>query len=168
MHGIPVRRRLSLVAVSAAVTVGTSMAHAQTVETTITPISAATVATMPVETVETVRTVRTSSPRRRRRSVARNRNVDVTVTKTTTVREGVVGAPAVVAAPSVVAVPAYDAPLQRPRLYDVLTLAPAVPVDPAVTPAATIQGPGYRYVYQPDRILVVDPYTNVAVQAIPR
>ena len=89
--------------------------------------------------------------------------------KTTTVREGVVGAPAVVAAPSVVAVPAYDAPLQGPRLYDVLTLAPAVPVDPAVTPAATIQGPGYRYVYQPDRgILVVDPYTNVAVQAIPR
>jgi hypothetical protein len=28
--------------------------------------------------------------------------------------------------------------------------------------------PTYRYVYEPDRILVVDPSTNVAVQAIPR
>jgi hypothetical protein len=28
--------------------------------------------------------------------------------------------------------------------------------------------PTYRYVYQPDRILVIDPYTNIAVQAIPR
>jgi hypothetical protein len=28
--------------------------------------------------------------------------------------------------------------------------------------------PGYRYVYEPDRILVIDPYTNIAVQAIPR
>jgi hypothetical protein len=28
--------------------------------------------------------------------------------------------------------------------------------------------PTCRYVYEPDRILVVDPFTNVAVQAIPR
>jgi hypothetical protein len=26
----------------------------------------------------------------------------------------------------------------------------------------------YRYVYEPDRILVIDPITNIAVQAIPR
>jgi len=26
----------------------------------------------------------------------------------------------------------------------------------------------YRYVYEPDRILVIDPTTNIAVQAIPR
>jgi hypothetical protein len=26
----------------------------------------------------------------------------------------------------------------------------------------------YRYVYEPDRILVIDPVTNIAVQAIPR
>jgi hypothetical protein len=31
-----------------------------------------------------------------------------------------------------------------------------------------VQGPTNRYVYQSDRILVVDPYTNIAVQAIPR
>jgi hypothetical protein len=28
--------------------------------------------------------------------------------------------------------------------------------------------PAYRYVYEADRILVIDPYTNIAVQAIPR
>jgi hypothetical protein len=28
--------------------------------------------------------------------------------------------------------------------------------------------PTYQYIYQPDRILVVDPYTNIAVQALPR
>ena len=64
-----------------------------------------------------------------------------------------------------------------PRLYDVATPA-AVAVQPAV-PAAPVLGattavggpvamPTYRYVYQPDRILVIDPYTNIAVQAIPR
>jgi hypothetical protein len=26
----------------------------------------------------------------------------------------------------------------------------------------------YRYVYEPDRILVIDPSTGIAVQAIPR
>jgi hypothetical protein len=34
--------------------------------------------------------------------------------------------------------------------------------------AAPMAMPAYRYIYQPDRILVVDPYTNIAVQAIPR
>jgi hypothetical protein len=33
---------------------------------------------------------------------------------------------------------------------------------------ATSSMPTYRYVYEPDRILVVDPFTGVAVQAIPR
>jgi len=33
-----------------------------------------------------------------------------------------------------------------------------------VAPAPVI----YRYVYEPDRILVIDPTTNIAVQAIPR
>jgi hypothetical protein len=28
--------------------------------------------------------------------------------------------------------------------------------------------PLYRYVYEPDRILVIDPATNIAIQAIPR
>jgi hypothetical protein len=28
--------------------------------------------------------------------------------------------------------------------------------------------PAYRYVYEPDRILVIDPVTGIAVQALPR
>jgi hypothetical protein len=41
---------------------------------------------------------------------------------------------------------------------------------PAAVAPAAVGGPvaTYRYVYQPDRILVIDPYTNIAVQAIPR
>jgi hypothetical protein len=37
----------------------------------------------------------------------------------------------------------------------------------AVPPAGAAV-PVYRYVYEPDRILVVDPVTNIAIQAIPR
>ena len=67
------------------------------------------------------------------------------------------------------AVPAstYPAPL-----YDVVPAAAggrAAPArrrsGPPVVPTAV---PAYRYVYEPDRILVIDPYTNIAVQAIPR
>jgi hypothetical protein len=92
-----------------------------------------------------------------------------TVTRTTTVRPGVVAA-----------APAYDELMRGPRRYDVVTPAPAaapavqpaipaVPVVGATTAiAAPMAMPAYRYIYQPDHILVVDPYTNIAVQAIPR
>ena len=91
-----------------------------------------------------------------------------TVTRTTTVRPGVVAA-----------APVYDELKRGPRLYDVATPAAVAPaVQPAV-PAAPVLGattavggpvamPTYRYVYQPDRILVIDPYTNITVQTIPR
>jgi hypothetical protein len=41
---------------------------------------------------------------------------------------------------------------------------------PVVAPAPFVatQPVIYRYVYEPDRILVIDPITNIAVQAIPR
>jgi hypothetical protein len=35
-------------------------------------------------------------------------------------------------------------------------------------PPAGAAYPVYRYVYEPDRILVIDPATNIAIQAIPR
>jgi hypothetical protein len=41
----------------------------------------------------------------------------------------------------------------------------AAPAVAAPVPAGPIL---YRYVYEPDRILVIDPVTNIAVQAIPR
>ena len=146
------------------------------------------VATAPVETVETVRTVRSTiiSPRHRivSRHVIRSRAANRVTTTRTTVTERVVPAPAMVAPPAVEAVapPTYTAVVQGPpvapapaypeRLYDVVTpapvvLPPAAPVGGAMFGAGTAV-PTYRYVYEPDRILVIDPYTNIAVQAIPR
>jgi len=133
------------------------------------PASAVAVAA-PVETVETVRTVTTTEPRHARHRAARPRTVDrvTTITRTTTVRPGVV-APGVMAA-----APIYDEPMRGPRLYDMVTSAPGVapagvPVVGTTTAiAAPAAMPVYRYVYQPDRILVVDPYTDIPVQVIPR
>ena len=146
------------------------------------------VATAPVETVETVRTVRstTISPRHRivSRHVIRSRAANRVTTTRTTVTERVVPAPVMVAPPAVEAVapptytdvvqgpPVAPAPAYPERLYDVVTPAPVV-----LPPAAAVGGamfgagtavPTYRYVYEPDRILVIDPYTNIAVQALPR
>ena len=76
--------------------------------------------------------------------------------------------------------PAYSRPLYEPAysrpLYNVAApvvgSAPFVGAAPAIGAAPAAQSgmpiPGYRYVYEPDRILVIDPYTNIAVQAIPR
>jgi hypothetical protein len=63
--------------------------------------------------------------------------------------------------------PLYDT--AAPPLYD--TVAPAQTVDDTYVNALPPVGaavPVYRYVYEPDRILVVDPVTNIAIQAIPR
>ena len=146
------------------------------------------VATAPVETVETVRTVRstTISPRHSivSRHVIRSRAANRVTTTRTTVTERVVPAPAMVAPSAVEAVapptytdvvqgpPVAPAPAYPERLYDVVTPAPVV-LPPATAEGGAMFGAGtavptYRYVYEPDRILVIDPYTNIAVQAIPR
>jgi hypothetical protein len=102
------------------------------------------VVTQPAQTVRTVTTVQTERPVSRRR---------VVVTRETTVRDSIVPpAPTVVAPPVAAASPA--------PLYDVV--APAAPV------ASGSAVPFYRYEYEPDRILVIDPSTGIAVQAIPR
>ncbi len=146
---------------------------------------APTVATVPVETVETVRTVRsTTRPRIATRHVVRRRtanHVTTITTRTTTIREGIVAAPPVVApvspAVAVIDEPTYTEVMQGPRYYDVVTPAPyagrtvvrpARPVGAVAPIAAGTAVPVYRYVYEPDRILVIDPYTNIAVQSIPR
>jgi hypothetical protein len=90
---------------------------------------------------------------------------DRVTTTRTTITERVVPAsmtPAVAA----ITQPGYPEVVQTPypRLYDVVTPAPGA-VAPAIAPAPM---PTYRYVYESDRILVIDPYTNIAVQAIPR
>jgi hypothetical protein len=150
----------ALTALGVAVAVGPTVANAQTVisgqpvETVITQ--------QPVQTVQTTETIRTVRPGAR--PTVRRRVV-------TTTRQTVVSQRAV--APQ----PLYDvappAPLATrtytPPLYD--TVAPVPTVDDIYVNALPSGGaaiPVYRYVYEPDRILVIDPTTNIAIQAIPR
>jgi hypothetical protein len=166
------RNLISSSALAVALAAGANAAQAQTVDTVIAPQPgpvAIAPAVPPVETVQTVRTVQsTTAPRRH---VARR---DRVTTTRTTVTERIVPAPMPIT-PAVAAItqPTYTEVVQTPypRLYDVVTpaLAAAPPaVMPAAPVAATTPVPTYRYVYEPDRILVIDPYTNIAVQAIPR
>ena len=80
-----------------------------------------------------------------------------------------------VAMPAAAPQPLYDTTVPQP-LYDAAVPASSddyysgAPYDSAPAVAAPLPaGPiMYRYVYEPDRILVIDPVTNIAVQAIPR
>jgi hypothetical protein len=152
-----------------------SGADAQTViaQDGVVPIPATTVVTQPVAVapVETVRTTRSVTvPRHRYVSRRPRRHTVRRVTTTRTiVRQAVAPATAaVVATPAVAAVPAYSGPLYNavppapPPAMSVVQPIAAAPV--AVAPPV----PVYRYVYEPDRILVIDPNTGIAVQALPR
>jgi hypothetical protein len=154
------RSSISYVALAVALAAGTSAANAQTVIDQ--PVSTV-ITQQPVQTVRTTETVQTVRPAAR--ATARRQ---VVTTRRTTVSEQVIPAP--LAARAVVATgiapspqPLYD---QAP-LYDTVA-APTVDetVINALPPVSTI--PAYRYVYEPDRILVIDPTTGIAVQALPR
>jgi hypothetical protein len=157
------RRYISYAALGVALAAGASAAQAQTVDTVIAPQPGPTV-------VETVRTVSTTAPQQRivNRHVVRTRTGNRVTTTRTTVTERIVPAPAVVPAEptytEVVQAPPAVGPAY-PRLYDVVTPAPGAPGTALGTPNGA---PAYRYVYEPDRILVIDPYSNIAVQALPR
>jgi len=167
---------------------GTAAANAQTVlpqsrvavpPGTILAQSGQVVDTVPVETVETVQTV---EPARRitRHPAMRSRPAVVTTTTRRIVRERVLPTQTVVAP---LAEPTYDdmalsQPVGAAPLYDVV--APPAWAPPGAAPpmlGAAVVGqpvgfgapmPAYRYVYEPDRILVIDQTTGIAVQAIPR
>jgi hypothetical protein len=159
----------ALTALGVAVAVGPTAANAQTVisdqpvETVITqqPVQ------QTVQTTETVRTVRPGA-----RPVVRKRVV--TTTRQTVVSQRAVAPQPLydVVPPAPVVTRTYAPPLYdtvAPPLYD--TAAPAPTVDDSYVnalPPAGAATPVYRYVYEPDRILVVDPVTNIAIQAIPR
>jgi hypothetical protein len=130
-------------------------AHAQTIYTQqpdgtvvaqdpVVTVPAPTVVTQPAQTVTTVTTVQTERPVARRR---------VVVTRQTTVRDRIVR-------PTQTLVALTVANVTPGPLYDVV--APAAPAAPGTAV------PFYRYVYESDRILVIDPATGIAVQAIPR
>jgi hypothetical protein len=181
------RNHISLTALGVALLAGASVADAQTViappaETVIAPQPGATVIAQqpaPAETVETVRTVQsTTTPRRTvaSRTFTNGRTTRrVTTTRATTVRRGTVTAPAAAA----IMQPTYTEVVPGPvastypaPLYDVVPGAaiatPALVAQPAVGAPVISPAPAYRYVYEPDRILVIDPYSNIAVQSIPR
>jgi hypothetical protein len=150
----------ALTALGLAVAAGPTAANAQTV---ISDQPVATVITQqPVQTVQTTETVRTVRPGAR--PIVHKRVV-------TTTRQTVVSQPAVAPQPIYDVVPPAPvvARTYAPPLYD--TVAPAQTVDDTyinAVPPAGAAIPVYRYVYEPDRILVVDPVTNIAIQAIPR
>jgi len=135
-----------------------------------------------VQTTETVRTVRPVASRAVRREVVTTR----TFTRTYVPARAVI-ARTVLATPQ----PLYDevAPVpiasdpdysySRPAdylysrpLYDEVTTSPVMAAPPVGAMPVVEDGytttPIYRYVYEPDRILVIDPSTNIAVQSIPR
>jgi hypothetical protein len=159
-----------------ALVIGASAAQAQTVITgPVVGQPVGTVVTAPavvqpaetIQTIQTIRTVRAAPLPPVRRQV---------VTTRTITRRVIPAAPA--AAPA----PLYDTavPAAVPAPYDYVDTAdygaPLYDVAPAATiaPAPVVAAPVatapviYRYVYEPDRILVIDPTTNIAVQAIPR
>jgi hypothetical protein len=159
----------ALTALGLAVAAGPTIANAQTVisdqpvETVITQ--------QPVQTVQTTETVRTVRPGAR--PIVRKRVV--TTTRQTVVSQRAVAPQPLydIAPPAPLATRTYAPPLYdtaAPPLYD--TVAPPIPtVDDTYVNAFAPAGaaiPVYRYVYEPDRILVIDPATNIAIQAIPR
>jgi len=60
--------------------------------------------------------------------------------------------------------PLYDTVVAAPA--PVVATTPVVATAPIVSVGAVV--PQYNYVYQPDRILVIDPASDTAIQAIPR
>jgi len=150
-------------------------AHAQTVPagTVIQPMQIVQPVQM-VQTTETIRTIRLA-PHAARRQVVTTRTITRRIVPApTVVARTITAAPQPlydVAAP-VPVITSSDDDYSSPPLYDVA--APG----PVPAPAATVAIPPaeggftepfiYRYVYEPSRILVIDPNTGVAVQAIPR
>jgi len=172
------RSQISYTALALALLAGTTAANAQTVFTrdlTDQPLDV--IAARPMQTVqttETIETVRSAHPTRtaRRRVITTRRTiVSERIFPTTPVAPAVAAYPPplydVVAPPPapLFTPPAYPAPL-----YDEAVAAPLVGPTPvaAVIAPPYVQVPTYRYVYEPDRILVIDPATNIAIQAIPR
>jgi hypothetical protein len=157
---------VALTALGLGVAAGPTGASAQTVIPDQLPVETV-ITQQPVQTVQTIETVRTVRPGAR--PIVRKRVV--TTTRQTVVSQRTVAPQPLydVAPPAPLVTRTYAPPLYDTAapLYD--TAAPAVD-DTYVNavPPAGAAVPVYRYVYEPDRILVVDPVTNIAIQAIPR
>jgi hypothetical protein len=181
------RTSISYAALAVALAAGTTAANAQTViSRQISQQPVETIVTQqPVTTVQTTRTTRLSNVRpvvhRRvvtsRRTTITERILPTQTAPTAAVDTTVAANPRplydVVPGTTVITTPPFAAPAPvlapppvastAPPLYDEVDTAEVAPPAPAATMVPT-----YRYVYEPDRILVVDPNTNIAIQALPR
>jgi len=173
------RSQISYAALGLALVAGATAARAQTVITRqISDQPVETVITQqPVETtVQTTRIVRTTRPIARRVITTRRTIVSQRVLPPQTIAAPAVAATYpqplydVVAPAAVVTTPTYPQPLydevlppQPPPVVGATPVAAPVYTAPVSNPIPT-----YRYIYEPDRILVIDPTTNIAIQAIPR
>jgi len=159
-----------------ALVAGAPVVHAQTM---ITP-GPMTLVSQPMETVQTTQTVRTVRPGTRfsHRQVVTTQTITQQFVPARTVMARTFATTPqplydeVTPAPYATGPrPLYDEVVSGPYatnprpLYDEVVSTPdaAAAVAPAYTETYT-----YRYVYEPDRILVIDPATNIAIQAIPR
>ena len=138
-------------------------------------VPAATVVTQPMETIttETVRTIRPALSHAARRQIVTTRTITRRIVPTPTVIARTVPATPQPLYDEVVPAPIADSP--QP-LYDEVAAPVAPSPGPAVGETPVVENGSvvanepypYRYVYQPDRILVIDPTTGIAVQSIPR
>jgi hypothetical protein len=123
------------------------------------------------------RTAVRSATQQKREDVAR----DATTARATTLHETTATQPVVVETAATVQAAVepqyynYAAPAAISRSRARILSANRVPVrssaplvDTAIAVGPTTPMPMYRYVYETDRILVIDPHTGIAVQAIPR
>ncbi len=163
-------------ALGLALAAGGTAAHAQTIITpavvdqpVVTLPAATVVQPETVQTTTTVRTVR-PAPRWSRRQVVTTRTITRRLVPTTTVIARTVPATPQPLYDEVA--PAPDAAMPQPLYDEVAAPMAAAPVaaPPLVgtAPVVASEPYTYRYVYQPDRILVVDPVTGIAMQSIPR
>jgi hypothetical protein len=142
------------------------------------------VETQPIQTIQTIETVRTIRPAARssvRRVVTTRKIVSRIPVQQVPVQTIIAANPQPLydeVPPPAISMPAYPQPAYPPPLYDTVAQVPVAPrLAPAPVSDETFAGspatfdtaiPLYRYVYEPGRILVIDPNTNIAVQAIPR
>jgi hypothetical protein len=165
------RLPISSAALGLALVAGAPAAHAQTMITSgpMVTYPAATV----VQTTETVRTVRPWTRFSHRQVVTTRTTTQQFMPARTVMARTFASSPQplydeVTPAPYATGPrPLYDEVVSAPYatsprpLYDEVVSAPPVAQNYAETY-------NYRYIYQPDRILVIDPNTGVAIQAIPR
>jgi hypothetical protein len=160
-RGDVMRQILTALVAAGSIAVATaSTASAQWVGWEFVPSYSAVAIVEPVQTVQTVETVRTIRPMARsHRQIVTRRSTVRSFASNTYSRPLYLYAGSAPTAGYRGRDPSYARPL-----YNTV----AMPVTQTLAAPVIITVPAYRYVYQWDRILVIDPSTNLIVQTLPR